>query len=219
MVGQEAALRMGNRPHPFATVIGFLKARTLALATIVSLAAIAVGAAVWLVGDTNAERPSGTPREASVADLRALAEQADSPIYWAGTAPGTRFELTKTPGGKVFVRYLPPGVKVADNRADFLTVATYPYQRAYAATDKSSRQKGMVRAPAPAVGLAAWSERRPGSVYVAYPGLDVLVEIFSPNASEARRLVLDGEVGPVDREKAAGPATAPSLAPLYDLRR
>jgi len=197
-------------------VIRFVQTRSLALALAVGLALTAAGAAFLLAG-AQPKRPPATPREASVAELRALAEAADGPVYWAGTAPGTRFEVTKTRGGKVFVRYLPPNVKVADKRAGFLTVGTYPYRRAYAVTDKSSHQKGMSRAPAPAGGLAVWSEARPSSVYVAYPGSDLLVEVFSPDASEALRLVLDGEVGPVDREHAV-PQTAPPLTPLFDLR-
>ncbi len=211
-----ARLGQSSRAGPLAAAIRFLQARTLALAAVVALASTAVGAAFLLAG-ADTERPPGTPTETSVAELRALAKQADAPIYWAGTAPGTRFEVTETRGGKVFVRYLPPNVKVADRRPAFLTVATYPYQRAYAATDESSRQKGMARALAPAGGLAVWSEQRPSSVYVAYPGSDFLVEVFSPKDSEARRLVLSGEVGPVDREP-AGPYVAPPLAPPLDLR-
>jgi hypothetical protein len=187
------------------------RARSFALAALMALALTAVGAALLLAGE-DTERPPGTPREASVAELRALAEEADSPIYWAGTAPGTRFEVTETRGGKLFVRYLPPNAKVGDKRPAFLTVATYPYRRAYAHTKDSSHGKGMARAPAPAGGLAVWSEKRPSSVYVAYPGSELLVEVFSPKASEARRMVLDGQVGPVDRKLAATQVAA-QLAP------
>jgi len=201
------------------SAIRFLLARTLALAVIVGLALSALAAFLLLTdttGDTDNKRSSGTPTETSVGELRALAARGDAPIYWAGTAPGTRFEVTETAKGKVFVRYLPPDVKVADKRAGFLTVATYPYPRAYAVTAKSSRQDAMARASAPAGGLAVWSVKRPSSVYVAYPGSDFLVEVFSPKASEARRLVLDGEVGPVDRK--AGAQGAPPLMPPLELR-
>jgi hypothetical protein len=211
-----AGLGQGKRAGPFAAAIRCLQGKTLMLAAVVGLALTAVGAAALLTGEDAQQAPPGTPREASVAQLRALAEKADAPIYWAGTAPGTRFEVTETRGGKVFVRYLPPDVKVADKRAGFLTVGTYPYRRAYAVTDESSHQKGMARAPAPAGGLAVWSETRPSSVYVAYPGSDRLVEVFSPKASEARRLVLEGEVGPVGLEP-TGAQVGPPLVPPSDL--
>lgn len=96
-------------------------------------------------------------------------------------------------------------------------LAGYPYPRAYAVTDESSSQEGMASATAPAGGLAVWSEKRPSSVYLAYPGSELLVEVYSPKASEARRLVLDGEVGPVD-SKAAGTQAPPPLVPPFDLR-
>ena len=177
-------------------------------------------------GDRAPERPfssrpggsqpaPGTPREASVADLRGLAEEADFPIYWAGTAPGTRFELTETSDGRVYVRYLADGAKAGDERPDFLTVGTYPVARAYPVAQEASRREGMAHAQAPAGGLAVWNEERPRSVYVAYPGSDYLVEVFSPDAAEARQLVLDGDVGPVDPD---APNRAPrTLAPLPEL--
>ena len=203
------AAASSGRVRPLRGVVGLLLGA-------VALALVGAGAG-FLVGVDDEQRPPGVPVETSVIELRALAAEADAPIFWAGTAPGTRFEVTETPAGKVFVRYLPPNVKVADKRPAFLTVGTYPYRRAYPVTDELSHQKGMARAPAPAGGLAVWNEKRPSSVYVAYPGSDLLVEVFSPKASEARRLVLDGEVGPVERES-PGAQAAPSLLPPLDLR-
>ena len=60
----------------------------------------------------------GTPVTTSLGELQAAADKADAPIYWAGTRPGDRFELTRTRRGKPpHVRYLPPGVKAGDKRA------------------------------------------------------------------------------------------------------
>ena len=187
-----------------AAPIRFLQGRTLVLFTVLSIALTGAGAALLLGRDDTERQPPapapGTPAEASVTDLRALAARADGPIYWAGTAPGTRFEVTRTRAGKVFVRYLPPDVEVGDKRARFLAVATYPFRRANAAAATASSRKGMVRASAPAGGLAVWSRSRPTSVYLSYPGLDLLVEVYSPKPAQARRLVLEGAVGPVDRK-------------------
>lgn len=209
-------LDRNDRMGPLARGIRFLSERTLVLAILVGLVLTAAGAVALLSDGTGAgpERAAGTPAEASVTELRAMAQEADTPIYWAGTAPGTRFEVTKTRGGKVFVRYLPPDVEVSDKRPDFLTVGSYPYPRAYAVADESSSQEGMARAPAPGGGLAVWNEERPSSVYVAYPGSELLVEVFSPKASEAQRLVLEGAVGPVDAKRAGAQVTPPLVPPL-----
>lgn len=63
----------------------------------------------------------------------------------------------------------------------------------------------MVRAPTPSGGLATWSRRRRSSVYLAYPGTDQLIEVFSPRAGDARRLALAGDVGPVGEVSATEP--------------
>ncbi len=63
----------------------------------------------------------------------------------------------------------------------------------------------MVRAPTPSGGLATWSRKRRSSVYLAYPGTDQLIEVFSPRAGDARRLVLARDVGPVGEVSAREP--------------
>ena len=45
--------------------------------------------------------------------------------------------------------------------------------------------------------LLIGSRTRPTSVYLAYPGSRVQVEVFDPSAREARRLVASGQVQPV----------------------
>jgi len=159
------------------------------------------------------ERATGVPVETTVKDLQATAASADRPIYWAGSGPGTRLELTETKAGKTFVRYLPRGVAVADKHPSFLTVATYPFRRAYAATAESSRQTTMVRARTLGGGLAVWSKKRPSNVYLAYPGSDVLVEVFSPGGVLGQRLVLAGKVSAVGDQSSPMPVPRPLARP------
>lgn len=186
-------------------------ARMLTAAACVGLIA-AIAAAVLLTRRSN-EPPAGVPVQMSVDDLRETASKARQPLYWAGTRPGTRFELTRTRGGKSFVRYIPDGVEAGDKRPAFLTVATYPQPDAYSVAYKSSRGAAMLREPTPSGGLATWSRKRRSSVYVAYPGTDQLIEVFSPRAGDAQRLVLAGDVGPVGEVAAAEPAPRSLKAP------
>ena len=46
-------------------------------------------------------------------------------------------------------------------------------------------------------GLVVWSQTLPTSVYVAFPGVPQLVEVYAPDADQARRLALSGNVRPV----------------------
>ena len=171
----------------------------------------AVAGTVSMLGEK--ERATGVPVETTVKDLQATAASADRPIYWAGSGPGTRLELTETKAGKTFVRYLPRGVAVADKHPSFLTVATYPFRRAYAATAESSRQTTMVRARTLGGGLAVWSKKRPSNVYLAYPGSDVLVEVFSPGGMLGQRLVLAGKVSAVGDRSSPMPVPRPLVRP------
>jgi len=46
-------------------------------------------------------------------------------------------------------------------------------------------------------GLAFVDRQHPTSVYLAYPGIDVQVEVFDPSAGQARRLVTSGQIAPL----------------------
>jgi hypothetical protein len=158
----------------------------------------AVGLALaWTLGDDEEAPTPGEPAKVSSADLRALARATDHPVYWAGRSRDDGYELTETKRGAIHVRYLPAGTAAGDKRPAFLTVSTYPYTRAYAVTSASAERPGMAGRPAPAGGIAAWSRRRPTNVYLAYPGSDVLVEVFHPDPEQARRLATAGDVGPI----------------------
>lgn len=149
-----------------------------------------------LAGDESAPSP-GAPAKVSSTDLREHASSTDHPVYWAGRSKDDSYELTETRRGAFHVRYLPAGTAAGDERPAFLTVSTYPYRRAYAVTSASAEGAAMSSTPAPGGGLAVWSNRRPTNVYVAYPGTDLLVEVFSPRARQARELVTAGDVGPI----------------------
>jgi hypothetical protein len=165
---------------------------------IVVLALVAVPV-VLLLGDGNEGKspPPGAPRETSIRELRSAAEAAGHPVYWAGVIPGRKLELTENARGHVFVRYLAEGARVGDDRPAFTTVGTYPMEDAYQSAERSAEQRGSARREAPGGGIAVWSQDSPTSVYLAYPGDEVLVEVYDPDARRARELALSGEVGPV----------------------
>lgn len=168
----------------------------LLLTGLAAVAAVGLALAWALAGDENEPR-AGEPRRVSSADLRGLARSTAHPVYWAGRSRDDSYELTETRRGAIHVRYLPGGTPVGDRRPAFLTVSTYPYRRAYAVTTASAERPAMASRPAPAGGIAVWSRRRPTNVYLAYPGADLLVEVFHPDAGQARDLATAGDVGPI----------------------
>jgi hypothetical protein len=167
--------------------------------------ALAAGFVTWLVLRSGTDgKPVSSPASAVAvpeivppARLHALAATLGHPLYWAGTHPGMRYELTEAAGGNIFIRYLPAGVKVGDRRPGFLTIGTYPDGRAFAHTRAAAKRPGAVAMNLAGAGIAVYNRKQPTSVYFVYPGTDVQVEVFHPNARLATRLVLGGQVVPI----------------------
>jgi hypothetical protein len=137
------------------------------------------------------------PTGASQDRLRALAEEAGHPIYWAGAKNGMTYELTRTTNGRVFVRYLPSEVPVGIRQAEFTIVGTYPVPSALKVLRELAKKPGETTFPAPHNGFAVYDKSHPTNVYVAYPGSDLQIEVFDPSAEHARELITSGAVAPV----------------------
>ena len=136
-------------------------------------------------------------KAASAAQIKALASQVGHPIYWAGTEANSTKELTQTSDGRIYIRYLPAGVKVGDQRPDYLTVGTYPQADAMATLEKSAAKTHAETIKLSGGGLASIDKNKPTSVYVAYPDLDLQIEVYDPSPSRARELVTAGRIAPV----------------------
>ena len=136
------------------------------------------------------------PAIASAGRLRAAVAASRVPVYWAGVRRGTKLELTRAPGGTVYVRYLPPGAAAGDTRP-FLTVATYPRPKAYAEVRHAAASAKSKTIDLAGGGIAVYDPGRPTNVHIAYPGQPYQIEVFVPAGSAAVRLVESGAVRPV----------------------
>jgi hypothetical protein len=137
------------------------------------------------------ERPGA--RIVSLQQLVAAAHALHHPVYWAGPGHGKVYELTTTPTGRAYVRYLLPGTKAGADVPE-LTVATYPVANAYEVTIRAAAQPGSVTVPVTGNGIAFYAKSDPTSVYFARPRQSVQVEVYFPQASEAASLVTNGAV-------------------------
>jgi hypothetical protein len=171
-------------------------------------AAIAVGViiavVVWLLLRGGGGHATNHPTAArthvgpmSVAQLGALPGQVGHPVYWAGPRSGHTYEVTWAPKGNVFVRYLTAGAPIGTRSQQYLVVATYPESNAYAQAQQGSRLKGALVLHLGNGGLGVLQPAIPHSVYVAYPGVPVLIEVYAPSPAFARRLVTSGQITPV----------------------
>lgn len=187
---------------------GWARLPAVRIGAVVAIA-LAAAFAVWLLvrgnddsSSTSTTTPTTTTAEigpvaASPAALRALADEAGHPVYWIGPRPNRTYELTRTSSGRIFIRYLPPDVRVGNRTARFTIVGSYPVENAIDVLRDLSEQSGERSASVPGGGLAVYSTSSPSNVYLAYPGSDVQIEVFDPSAARALRLATSGRVVPV----------------------
>ncbi len=168
--------------------------------------ALAIAFIVWLIvrggggssGTTNTTTTSplaAAPHAATVSQLRALAVRAGHPIYWAGAEAGRVYELSVTPAGRIYVRYLPQGVSIG-NKGKYTFVGTYPFPNAYQAL-KTLAKHGDASFTIPGNGLAVYAKAQPTNVYVAFPGTNEEIEVYDPSPEHARALIASGQIAPV----------------------
>jgi hypothetical protein len=140
--------------------------------------------------------PAATVASPTITSVRALQSAAATstvPIYWIGARSGTSIELTRAPGGTVFVRYLPPGSRAGDPHA-LLTVATYPRPKAFAEVQHAATAARSKTIDLAGGGLAVYDPAHPSNVHLAYPGQPYQIEVYAPR--RAVQLVASGAVRP-----------------------
>ncbi len=145
--------------------------------------------------------------------LNALASSSSSPVYWAGPSHGSTYEVTKTTDGRVFIRYLPPGVAAGTDKP-YLTIGTYPVAGAYTVLSTLANRNGSVKLKVGGGAIAFYDSSSPTNVYFAYPGSNYQVEVYDPSPTEVRSLVSSGQVVPVSARAVASPTPARAVTPL-----
>jgi hypothetical protein len=164
------------------------------------IAAAAAYAATTLLGgdDITPVAQPGTPAVVATSGVQAVAAKVGHDVYGVATPAGTRTEVTRGTNGEVWVRYLTQGAAAGDKRANFLTIGTYRQSNALAAAQEAAKSNGQRASALPGGGIMLWSTERPTSVYVARPGSDLLVEVYSPDADQAKALARSGAVVPLN---------------------
>jgi len=137
--------------------------------------------------------PSGA-EVISTASLREAAAEGATPVYWAGAQAGTKLELSRPSKDRTYVRYLTSDAKAGDHRASFLTVSTYAQPKAVAALRRQGKRPGGAISLAPGNATVYYDRTDPRSVYLAYPGVPVEIEVYDPSFKRALRLVNSGQI-------------------------
>lgn len=144
---------------------------------------------------TQASAGIAEPFAANAGQLRSVAGSLrPAPVYWAGWKPRTRYEVTLTKGGTVYVRYLPSGVPAGDRRKELLTVATYPRDGAIAEIEAAAERDGAVSFDVPSGGIAVYDRATPENVHLAYPDEAWQIEVYGSKGMDVASLVRSGKI-------------------------
>lgn len=165
------------------------------LLAVLSIALVAL-VAVWLVGD--ADSSSSEPEVVAAAQVPEFVSDQSTAVYWLGERPNAEYELTESPSGRVYVRYLTGDAEAGDPRADFITVGTYPSDNGIAELRRAAQQQEgaeLGRTDDGAVLLI--DPNSPNNAHLAYPDEKVQIEVYSPIPGQALRLAEGGAVEPV----------------------
>ena len=76
----------------------------------------------------------------------------------------------------------------------YLTVATYPFQGAFAALQALTKQKGVHKLTLAGGGIALVDSSDPKSIHLAFPSVDYQIEVFDPSPAAVRKLVTSGHI-------------------------
>jgi hypothetical protein len=160
---------------------------------------LVIALAIWFVlGGCGSEKGSDTSSDGgeivSVESLRSAVADRTTPVYWAGEQQGAELELSLDGADRTYVRYLTGGADAGDRRPDFLTVGTYAQANAVATLRQQGQKPGGVLRRAPGNATVYFDQADPGSVYLAYPGVPVEIEVYDPNFRHALQLVNSGQI-------------------------
>ena len=144
--------------------------------------------------DSNAQASSNGAEIVSAGSLRATAAKETTPVYWAGEQMGTKLELSRPSKGRTYVRYLTGDAEAGDQRPSFLTVSTYVQPNAVASLHRQGKRSGGAISLAPGNATVYFDRTDPRSVYLAYPGVPVEIEVYDPNFKRALELVNSGQI-------------------------
>jgi hypothetical protein len=174
------------------------RAHGLRIGAVVAIA-LAIGFLVWLlVVRDNGSSTTAEKRTNAVAvtaqDLRQLVTKVKHPVYWAGPSKTETYELTRTRGGRIYIRYLPKGTELGDPTPKFTTVGTYPSATAYATLERGSRRKDATVYRFASGAIAVTYSKTPTSVFFAFPNSPYSAEVFDPSPARAQQLVKCGQV-------------------------
>lgn len=163
---------------------------------VIAIVALASGGS----SDSGGSQSQSNAVALSEPELLARVSGLGEPAFWVGPRAGTEsYELTTTPEGRVYVRYLTGGAEAGDPRPDFLTVGTYPVDEAKRALKDAAESGTGEKTLSQHKGFEVLSGSGANNAYVVFDNQPrSQIEVFSPEPGEAAELAASGALKPIE---------------------
>jgi len=117
-------------------------------------------------------------------------------VFWAGEEADNLYVLQTLANGQTTVRYIPKGGDPNEAQAIYRVMGSYPIKDAFGVTTKAGQAEGSVLITNADGSIVVYNKNKTSNVYVAFPNVDVQVEIYDPSG-QALALATSGRIVPI----------------------
>ena len=117
-------------------------------------------------------------------------------VYWAGDEADNQYVLQTLANGQATIRYIPKDGNSNESQAIYRVIGSYPIKDAFGVTTKAGEAEGSVLITNADGSIVVYNKNKTTNVYVAFPNVDVQIEIYDPSG-QALALATSGRVVPI----------------------
>jgi hypothetical protein len=129
--------------------------------------------------------------------IRTAVKALGKVVYWAGDESGDTYVLQTFANGQTTVRYVPSGGDPTSSGAIYRLMGSYPIKNAFNVTKQAASGGNSVLVTNSDGSVVLYNKSKMTNVYVAFPKVDVQVEIFDPTPGKALELATSGAIKPI----------------------
>lgn len=117
-------------------------------------------------------------------------------VYWAGPEADNTYVLQTLANGQTTVRYVPKDGNPNEANAIYRVIGSYPIKGAFDVTKKAAEDPNSTMVTNADGSIVVYNKAKTTNVYVAFPGVDVQIEIFDPSG-QALALATSGRIAKI----------------------
>lgn len=115
-------------------------------------------------------------------------------VFWAGEEAGFTYVLRTEANGQASVRYIPTDGDPQAQGAVYRVLGSYPIKDAFNVTKKAGEAADSVLLTNSDGSIVVYNKNKTTNVYIAFPKVDVQIEIFDPTPGKALELATSGRI-------------------------